>query len=59
MRSIMTKAGEVVCGVPIRTEAKLIRYPSRYMEDRGIDMWNRVMRLGRMLQAHFEGKATV
>ncbi|WP_338822496.1 DNA polymerase [Bradyrhizobium septentrionale] len=37
MRAIMTKAGEVVCGVPIRTEAKLIRYPSRYMEDRGVN----------------------
>jgi hypothetical protein len=49
----------VVCGVPIRTEAKLIRYPSRYMEDRGIEMWNRVMRLGGMPQAHFHGNATV
>jgi DNA polymerase-1 len=59
MREIMTQAGVVVCGVPIRTEAKLIRYPSRYMEDRGIEMWNRVMRLGGMPQAHFHGNATV
>lgn len=59
MRDIMTKAGQVVCGIPIRTEAKLIRYPNRYMEDRGIEMWNRVMRLGNMPQAHFHGSATV
>ncbi|MCW2205590.1 hypothetical protein M2227_007680 [Bradyrhizobium elkanii] len=59
MRAIMTRAGELVCGVPIRTDAKLIRHPNRYMESRGIDMWNRVMRLGQMPQAHFDGKATV
>ncbi|MCP1974304.1 DNA polymerase [Bradyrhizobium elkanii] len=59
MRAIMTKAGEVVCGLPIRTEAKLIRYPDRYMEDRGIEMWNRVVRLANIPSAHFSGKATV
>jgi DNA polymerase I len=59
MRDVMTRAGQVVCGIPIRTEAKLIRYPNRYMEDRGIEMWNRVMRLGNMTQAHFHGDATV
>jgi DNA polymerase-1 len=59
MRDIMTQAGVVVCGLPIRTEAKLIRYPDRYMEDRGIEMWNRVMRLGNVPQAHFGGPSTV
>lgn len=59
MRSIMTQAGLLVCGIPIRTDAKVIRYPNRYMEDRGIEMWNRVMRLSRMHNAHFNGPATV
>jgi DNA polymerase I-like protein with 3'-5' exonuclease and polymerase domains len=59
MRDIMTRAGVVVCGLPIRTEAKLIRYPNRYMEERGIEMWNRVMRLGNIPQAHFVGTGTV
>src|SRR5258708_7050933 len=59
MREIMTQAGAVVCGLPIRTEAKMIRHPNCYMEDRGIEMWNRVMRLGNMPRAHFEGSGTV
>jgi DNA polymerase-1 len=59
MRDIMTQAGIVVSGLPLRTEAKLIRYPNRYMEDRGIDMWNRVMRLANISEAHFSGEATV
>jgi DNA polymerase I-like protein with 3'-5' exonuclease and polymerase domains len=59
MRDIMTNAGLLVCGVPVRTEAKLIRYPNRYMEERGIAMWNRVMRLADVPEAHFYGQATV
>jgi DNA polymerase-1 len=45
MRAIMSRAGVAVCGLPIGTDAKIIRYPDRYMEDRGVEMWNRVMRL--------------
>lgn len=45
MREIMTEAGRVVSGLPIKTEAKLFRFPDRYMEEKGIDMWNRVVRL--------------
>ncbi|MGY3147712.1 DNA polymerase-1 [Bradyrhizobium sp. USDA 3397] len=59
MRNIMTQAGMLVCGVPVRTEAKLIRYPNRYMEARGIEMWNRVMRLASIPEARFDGPATV
>jgi DNA polymerase-1 len=59
MRTIMSEAGRVVCGVRVRTEAKLIRYPNRYMEERGIDMWNRVMRLANLRAALFEGPPTV
>jgi hypothetical protein len=54
MRAIMSRAGAAVCGLPIRTEAKIIRYPDRYMEDRGVEMWNRVMRLANLPHAAFE-----
>jgi hypothetical protein len=46
MCEIMSKAGSSVTGgLPIRTEARVIRYPDRYMDERGISMWNRVVRL--------------
>lgn len=46
MQDIMTSAGTVITGgVPIRTEAKVVRYPDRYMEARGMAMWNRVVQL--------------
>lgn len=45
MKTLMTGAGEVVAGLPIKTEAKVVRFPDRYMEDGGIEMWNRVVRL--------------
>jgi hypothetical protein len=59
MRKIMRDAGELVCGVPVQTDAKLIRSPTRYMEERGVDMWNRVMRLANVPGALFEGSPTV
>jgi DNA polymerase I len=46
MCEIMSNAGSCVTGgLPIRTEARVIRYPDRYMDERGISMWNRVIRL--------------
>jgi hypothetical protein len=46
MRALMAEAGAAVTGgLPLRTDARVIRYPDRYMEDRGIAMWNRVMSL--------------
>ena len=46
MCELMSKAGSVVAdGVPIRTDAKVIRYPDRYMDDRGLAMWNRIVGL--------------
>jgi DNA polymerase I len=45
MQAIMTQAGISVAALPIKTEAKVFRFPDRYMEDRGIEMWNRVVRL--------------
>ena len=46
MCEIMSKAGSYVTGgIPIRTEARVIRFPDRYMDERGISMWNCVVRL--------------
>ena len=46
MRELMTKASLVVTGsVSIRTDAKTIRFPDRYVEDEEVDMWNLVVQL--------------
>jgi len=40
LREIMTEAGRIVLdGYPVRTDAEIIRYPDRYMDKRGADMW--------------------
>ena len=45
-RDIKRKASEVVLGgFPIRTEAKVVRWPERYSDPRGEAMWNLVCRL--------------
>jgi hypothetical protein len=42
----MQEASELVLhGFPLRTEAKIVRYPDRYSDPRGEDMWRRVMDL--------------
>lgn len=46
MRQLMAQAGSTVTGgLALRTDARIIRDPDRYMEDRGISMWNRVVDL--------------
>jgi DNA polymerase I len=47
MRACMAEASRVVlAGYELRTEAKIIRWPHRYMdEDRGLRMWTRVQAL--------------
>jgi hypothetical protein len=35
----------VLDGFELGTDAKVIRYPDRYMDDRGTVMWDRVMKL--------------
>ncbi len=46
MRDIMTRAGNAVAGgLDVRTEAKVVRWPDRYMADGAQPMWDRVMRL--------------
>jgi DNA polymerase-1 len=45
-QEIMEEASRAVLGgFNIPTEAKIVRYPDRYMDKRGVVMWDRVMRL--------------
>ena len=46
MRAGMDEAARAVLdGFPIPTDVKIVRYPERYMDKRGVVMWQRVMRL--------------
>ena len=46
MRAAMAEASRVVLsGFEIRTDAHIVRYPDRYMDNRGTVMWGRAMRL--------------
>jgi Domain of unknown function (DUF4158) len=46
MKALMTGAGEAVTGgFPVRTDATIVRFPDRYMDEGGQDMWDRVMAL--------------
>jgi DNA polymerase I-like protein with 3'-5' exonuclease and polymerase domains len=46
MQAIMAGAGRVITrGLDVRTEAKIVRWPDRYMDERGQAMWDRVMSL--------------
>ena len=46
MREIMSKAGRLVTGgLDVRTSVKIARWPDRYMDSRGEDMWSRIIGL--------------
>ena len=46
MRAAMAKASRVVLdGFELRTDVNIIRYPDRYQDPRGVEMWARVMEL--------------
>ena len=46
MRDLMSRAGRAVTGgLHIRTDAEVVRWPARYMDERGAAMWRRVMAL--------------
>ena len=46
MREVMSKAGRAVTGgLDIRTDAEVVRFPGRYMDDRGKPMWEKVVGL--------------
>jgi DNA polymerase I-like protein with 3'-5' exonuclease and polymerase domains len=45
-RALMTRAGAAVTGgLPVRTDAAVVCWPDRYMDDRGAFMWQQVMEL--------------
>jgi hypothetical protein len=45
-RAIMESAsGLILGGFTIRTDAKIIRYPDRYSDPRGVEMWERIITL--------------
>jgi DNA polymerase-1 len=51
MRAAMDDASlAVLSGFEIRTDAHVVRYPDRYMDERGTVMWQRVMQLLAQLQ---------
>jgi DNA polymerase-1 len=46
LREIMRQAGIAVTGgLEIRTDVKIVRYPHRYFDPRGAEMWGRVLGL--------------
>jgi len=45
-QSFMQEAGEIILdGFKLRTDVDVIRWPDRYMDERGVEMWERVCRL--------------
>jgi|GEM_PF-2285770 hypothetical protein len=43
----MSEASEIVLGAGnrIKTEADVVKYPDRYSDPRGVEIWNRVLRI--------------
>ncbi len=51
-QELMAMASEVVLdGFRLRSDAKIVRYPDRYMDDRGKQMWDKVIALIREPEA--------
>jgi hypothetical protein len=46
MGHLMRQSSEVVTrGLTIRVESKIVRYPDRYMDEKGEALWNRIIGL--------------
>ena len=46
MRAAMAEASRLVlAGFELNTDVKIVRWPDRYMDPRGVEMWNRVCHL--------------
>jgi hypothetical protein len=41
----MDRASELVLGFAMRTDAKVIKYPDRFMDPRGAETWRNIMKL--------------
>ena len=49
LQNIMIEAGRIILdGFSIRVETDITTYPNRYMDDRGVVMWEKVQRLVRL-----------
>ena len=48
-RAMADASAIVLDGFRLNTDAKIIKFPDRYMDDRGTSMWERVLRI---LQKH-------
>ncbi len=47
LQNIMIEAGRIILdGFSIRVETDITTYPDRYMDERGVAMWEKVQRLG-------------
>jgi hypothetical protein len=45
-QQVMAEASRIVLdGFELGTDVKIVRYPDRYMDERGVIMWKRVMKL--------------
>ena len=45
-QALMKEASAIVLdGFELRSDVNVVRYPARYMDERGLRMWNKVMRL--------------
>jgi hypothetical protein len=52
MQAIMVSGSEVITGgFPLRVDVKLVRYPDRYSDKRGVEMWDRAVSVLRRLEA--------
>lgn len=45
-QALMKKAGEIILnGFPVRSDVEIVKYPDRYMDGRGREMWERVWKI--------------
>lgn len=46
-QKLMSEASEIILGVGnrIKTEADVIKYPERYSDSRGVETWNKILRI--------------
>jgi hypothetical protein len=58
MRTAMAEASRfVLAGFELDTEVKIVRWPDRYMDPRGVEMWNRVCKLAVASEQQMERSA--
>jgi hypothetical protein len=43
--SIMQAASKIVLGQPLRTETVVVKYPNHYIDEKGRNTWNKVLRI--------------